>query len=113
MASSAGSEPPEPAAPQGVRLPPSITLAWGLENRAARGPRRGLTLDSVVNAGIKVALTEGLAALSMGRVARELGVGTMSLYRYVAAKDDLLTLMFDAGMGPAPALDPEAQDWRE
>ena len=38
----------------------------------------------------------------MARVAQELGVGTMSLYRYVAAKDELLTLMVDAALG-APA----------
>ena len=53
--------------------------------------------------------TEGLGALSMGRVATELGVGTMSLYRYVAAKDDLLTLMFDTALGTPPAIDAEAR----
>src|SRR4051812_25968368 len=93
-------------------LPPIIELAWGLQERPARGPRRGLTLDRVVSAGIKVALTEGLGALSMARVAQELGVGTMSLYRYVSAKDDLLTLMFDTAIGSPPSFDAEAQDWR-
>ena len=34
----------------------------------------------------------------------ELGVGTMSLYRYVAAKDELLTLMVDTALGPPPPL---------
>jgi AcrR family transcriptional regulator len=94
-------------------LPPVIELAWGLQERSPRGPRRGLTLDRVVAAGIKVALTEGLGALSMSRVAKELGVGTMSLYRYVSAKDDLLTLMFDSAIGTPPAIDPDAQGWRD
>ena len=94
-------------------MPPSIQLAWGLGELPSRGPRRGLTLDRLVAAGIKVALTEGIGSLSMARVAKELGVGTMSLYRYVAAKDDLLTLMFDAAIGPPPPFDPEVQDWRE
>jgi AcrR family transcriptional regulator len=67
----------------------------------------------VVAAGIKVALTEGVGALSMGRVAKELGVGTMSLYRYVSAKDDLLTLMFDTAIGPPPRIDPADHDWRD
>jgi AcrR family transcriptional regulator len=98
---------------RGAMVPPVIGLAWGLQERPARGPRRGLSLERVVAAGIKVALTEGLGALSMGRVAKELGVGTMSLYRYVAAKDDLLTLMFDAGIGAPPQIDPSLQDWRE
>jgi AcrR family transcriptional regulator len=104
-----GTEPARPTFP----LPPSIALAWGLGDRPARGPRPGLTLDRLVSAGIKVAMTEGLGALSMGRVAKELGVGTMSLYRYVAAKDDLLTLMFDAGIGAPPAIDPAVHDWRD
>ena len=38
----------------------------------------------------------------MGRVAERLGFTTMSLYRYVASKDDLLALMFDAAMDPVP-----------
>jgi AcrR family transcriptional regulator len=97
--------------PDEVPLPPSIELAWGLRPRAARGPSRGLTLDLVVAAGIKVAQTEGLGALSMHRVARELGVATMSLYRYVAAKDELLTLMVDTGLGRPPEVVP-GDDWR-
>jgi AcrR family transcriptional regulator len=92
-------------------LPPSIELAWGLRDAGTRGPKRGLTLERIVGAGIKVALTEGPAALSMARIASELGVGTMSLYRYVAAKDELLALMVDQALGapPAPAAD---EDWR-
>jgi AcrR family transcriptional regulator len=45
----------------------------------------------------------GLAALSMSRLAEKLGFTTMSLYRYVASKDDLLVLMLDAAIGPPPA----------
>jgi AcrR family transcriptional regulator len=47
----------------------------------------------------------------MARVAEELGTSTMSLYRYVAAKDELLTLMVDAALGPPPAPDPD-EGWR-
>ncbi len=92
-------------------IPPSIELAWGLRDPGARGPKRGLTLGRIVEAGIAIAGDEGLTALSMGRVARELGVGTMSLYRYVAAKRELLTLMVDSALGvPPPAR--EGEDWR-
>ncbi len=93
-------------------IPPSIELAWGLRDRGTRGPKRGLTLDRIVAAGIKVALTEGIGGLSMARVASELGVGTMSLYRYVAAKDELLTLMVDTALGPPPQPDDHERDWR-
>jgi AcrR family transcriptional regulator len=101
---SSGHDPPE--------IPASIELAWGLRDRGRRGPKPGLTLDRIVSAGIKVALTEGVGALSMARVAGELGVGTMSLYRYVAAKDELLTLMVDAALAAPPSAEGESADWR-
>jgi AcrR family transcriptional regulator len=70
-----------------------------------------LTLARIVDAGIHVAQTEGVGALSMARIAKELGMGTMSLYRYVASKDELLTTMVDTGLGtpPPPAA---GEDWR-
>jgi AcrR family transcriptional regulator len=93
-------------------IPPSIQLAWGLRDRGTRGPKPGLTLERIVSAGIKVALTDGIGALSMSRVARELGVGTMSLYRYVDAKDELLALMVDTALGTPPAAAHGDEDWR-
>ena len=93
-------------------LPPSIELAWGLHEHARRGPKPGLSLERIVGAGIKVAMTEGLGSVSMGRVAAELGVGTMSLYRYVPAKDDLLELMVDTAIGPPPMAELAEGDWQ-
>jgi AcrR family transcriptional regulator len=93
-------------------IPPSIELAWGLRDHGARGPKRGLTLARIVEAGIQIAVAEGLDALSMARVANELGVGTMSLYRYVAAKDELLTLMVDTALGSPDKPESGKEDWR-
>jgi AcrR family transcriptional regulator len=98
--------------PTSEALPPSIELAWGLHPRPRRGPKPGLSLERIVAAGIKVALHEGLGVLSMGRVASELGVGTMSLYRYVTAKDELLTLMVDTAIGAPPPSDGQEEGWR-
>ncbi|MCL7457030.1 TetR/AcrR family transcriptional regulator [Micromonospora echinofusca] len=95
-----------------VELPESIELAWGLRERPGKGPRRSLTMEQVVAAGIRVAEADGLAAVSMNRVAGELGVGTMSLYRYVSAKTDLLELMADAGYGDPPAPRGPDEGWR-
>ncbi|MET7425854.1 TetR/AcrR family transcriptional regulator [Dactylosporangium sp. NPDC005555] len=92
-------------------LPAVLATAWGLRTRPGKGPRPGLTLDRIVAAGVHVAGTEGLGAVSMSRVAAELGAATMSLYRYVAAKNELLDLMVDAAVGPPPAL-PPGEDWR-
>ena len=86
------------AAPE-VPLPPGIALAWGRAERPRRGPKPGLSLERIVAAGIHLAVTDGLGSVSMGRVAAELGASTMALYRYVPAKDDLLTLMVDTALG--------------
>jgi AcrR family transcriptional regulator len=84
-------------------LPASHEAAWGMRERPSKGPRPGLSLERIVAAGLRVAATDGLAAVSMGRVAAELGAGAMSLYRYVASKDELLELMVDAAYGPPPS----------
>lgn len=94
-----------------VQLPGSIAAAWGLRDRPGKGPKRGLSLPQIVRAGLKVAAAESLAAVSMSRVATELGVGTMSLYRYVESKRELLELMVDTALGPPPAARPDAT-WR-
>jgi AcrR family transcriptional regulator len=93
-------------------LPASIETAWGIRERPAKGPKPGLSLDRIVAAGVKLAAAEGLAAVSMGRVAGELGASAMSLYRYVGSKDELLALMVDAAIGPPPAAAQPDGDWR-
>lgn len=93
-------------------LPRNVRLAWGLSGPGTRGPRRGLTLDQVLDAAIAVANTEGFEALSMSRVAKELGFTTMSLYRYVDSKDQLVELAWDRAIGPPPEL-PSEGSWRE
>ncbi len=95
----------------GSGLPASIEAAWGLRERPGKGPRPGLTLGRIVDAAVGIASSDGLGAVSMSRVAAELGVSTMSLYRYVSAKDELLVLMEDAAYGPPPPGDP-AEGWR-
>ncbi|MGW6564266.1 TetR/AcrR family transcriptional regulator [Streptomyces sp. NPDC054975] len=97
----------------GSFLPASIEAAWGLRERPSKGPRPGLTLDRIVATGVAVASAEGIDALSMGRIAKELGVSTMSLYRYVGAKSELYVLMLDAATGPPPDTPLPGTGWRE
>ena len=73
----------------------SLQLLWRDTRHPTRGPRPGLSVDKVVAAAVELADAEGLAALSMRRVADRLGVGTMSLYTYVPGKAELLDLMLD------------------
>ncbi|MYV99872.1 TetR/AcrR family transcriptional regulator C-terminal domain-containing protein [Streptomyces sp. SID3343] len=91
----------------------SLELLWGLDRKPSRGPKPGLTLDRIVTTAITIADTEGLEALSMRRAATELGVGTMSLYRYVPGKAELLDLMIDQVNDPCDGeeFDPEL-GWR-
>jgi AcrR family transcriptional regulator len=93
-------------------LPPGLDLLWGRRVRGRRGPKPGLSIDHIVEAAIGVADAEGLGAVSMGRVAKELGFTTMSLYRYVASKDELLQLMWNASAQGAEQLVLEGDGWR-
>jgi AcrR family transcriptional regulator len=95
----------------GTGLPASLLAAWGKRDRPARGPKPGLTLTRIVDAAVRVAAAHGLGAVSMSRVAAELGTAPMSLYRYVGAKDELLELMFDVAVGPPPDVD-DRDGWR-
>lgn len=93
-------------------LPASIEAAWGLRERSVKGPKPGLSLEQIVEAGVAVAVADGLAAVSMGRVAAELGAATMSLYRYVKTKDELLAMMVDAAFKTPPEPAAARESWR-
>lgn len=96
----------------------SMELLWGTGERATRGPKPGLTLDRIVTAAIELADAEGLAAVSMRRLSTELGAGTMSLYRHVPGRAELVDLMLDRVQGegahvPEPdTAEPDA-GWRK
>jgi len=93
-------------------LPKSIAAAWGVREQPRKGPRPALTLDRIVEAAVRVADTDGLEAVSMGRVATEAGTAPMSLYRHVASKDELIDLMVDAAWGVMSTAVPADEDWR-
>jgi AcrR family transcriptional regulator len=95
-------------------LPRGIALAWGVAANPQRGPKREMSIERIVDAAVEIADAEGLGAVSMSRVAQSLGYTTMSLYRYVTAKDDLLVLMQEQGIGLPPEPDPDLDptDWR-
>ncbi|MEU2503323.1 TetR/AcrR family transcriptional regulator C-terminal domain-containing protein [Streptomyces sp. NPDC007863] len=97
--------PPAPAAP--VRRSTPAPAA------APAGSPGGLTLSRIVAAAVTVADAEGLTAVSMRRVAAELGVATMSLYRHVADKDDLLVRMMDVAIAERPLPADPPPGWRE
>jgi AcrR family transcriptional regulator len=90
----------------------SHTPIWARPAPGERKPR--FTREQIARAAVKVADEEGLEAVSMRRVAAELGAGTMTLYHYVDNKSELLALMGNELMGELLIPDDElADDWRE
>lgn len=80
----------------------TIALLWGTRQLPQRGPRHALTTDQIVAAAVGVAdADKDLSLLSMRRVAESLGVGTMSLYTYLASRAELLEAMLDSVYGEA------------
>lgn len=79
----------------------SVRLLWEPPAEPTRGPKAALSQSRVVEAAVKVADAEGIDALTMRRVAETLGFTTMSLYRHVPGKSELLDLMVDAVWGEA------------
>jgi AcrR family transcriptional regulator len=95
-----------------IELPRGVALAWGISANPQRGPKRELSIERIVETAVEIADADGLGAVSMSSVATKLGFTTMSLYRYVTAKDDLILLMQEYGTGLPPASIIESPDWK-
>jgi AcrR family transcriptional regulator len=96
----------QPGTPEGRRV---VELLWEpAQQSPVRGPKPRISLPDVIAAGVAIADTEGMAALSMRKVANHLGVGAMSLYTYVPGRSELVELMIDRVYGehalPSPEL---------
>ena len=93
----------EPDHPRGVAPPVELgteqgrrilELLWDPPTLpGGRGPKPKITLADVIEGGVAIADADGLASLSMRKVAGRLGVGAMSLYTYVPGRDELVELM--------------------
>jgi AcrR family transcriptional regulator len=89
-----------------------VELLWGLRQPPSRGPKPTLSVGRIVQAAVDLADADGLAAVSMQRVADALGVTKMALYRYVANKAELLACMIEQAVGDPPELDHLPGGWR-
>lgn len=78
---------------------PVLRLLWRHHLAESPAPRRGrrqsLTVDDVVDAGIRIADRDGIDTLTMRSLSAELGIGVMSVYTYVPSRKELLALMGD------------------
>jgi AcrR family transcriptional regulator len=89
------------SAPQSVPPTPRVRTASPVD----------ISRADVVRAAVAIADAEGSTALSMRRVATELGVATMSLYRHVPSKEELITQMIDAAFGAHRFTEKPPGDW--
>jgi AcrR family transcriptional regulator len=103
-----GGQPGRAAAAQGAQ-----ESVWDLPEHGTRGPRPRHDRAAITAIAVRIADAEGLEAVSMRRVAAELGIANMSLYNYVPAREHLAQLMTDQladeyAYPAAPAPDPRA-----
>jgi AcrR family transcriptional regulator len=88
-----------------------IDTVWSRDDAAQKAP--ALSREAIVDAAIAIADAEGLAAVSIRRIATELRARPMSLYSHIERKDDLIDLMVDEVMAGAILVGAVPTDWRE
>jgi AcrR family transcriptional regulator len=80
--------------------------------RSSRGPQPAFSRDQIAAIAVRIADTEGIEAVSLRRIAAEMGSGTTSLYRYIAKKEELFELMVDEVLSES-TLPKLSGDWRK
>ncbi|MEU5773382.1 TetR/AcrR family transcriptional regulator [Streptomyces venezuelae] len=85
---------------------------WMRPERSAYGPAPVHSRAKITEAAVRIADAEGLEAATMRRIAAEIGASTMSLYRYVPSREDLVDLMADQVMGEIDVTGIPSGDWR-
>jgi AcrR family transcriptional regulator len=82
-----------------AKTPGAQASIWDLPEHGTRGPRPRHDRAAITATAVRIADAEGLEAVTMRRVAGEVGIAVMSLYNYVPAKDHLAQLMIDQLVG--------------
>ncbi|HEY7176458.1 MAG TPA: TetR/AcrR family transcriptional regulator C-terminal domain-containing protein [Micromonosporaceae bacterium] len=108
-----GTEPPVPTLTHASAPHPNPVTTTDASSRIGVGTRRGQDVrERIVGIAIRIADAEGIGAVSMRRIGIELGVPTMSLYRWMPSKDDLTVHIVDATLGTMTWPDPPPPGWR-
>jgi AcrR family transcriptional regulator len=91
----------------------TLASVWARRHHGPPRRRPALSRDAIVEVALRLADAEGLAAVSMRRIAAELDARTMSLYHHVARKEDVLALMVDTVSAEVLIQEPLPASWRE
>jgi AcrR family transcriptional regulator len=89
-------------AEDGTPLSRAMRELWGIADKGRRGPKPGMSVRRIAAAAVELADADGLDAVTMAAVAQRLSFTTMSLYRYVESRNDLLVAAVDEALGPPP-----------
>ncbi len=92
-------------------MPNKRQATTAASRRASRVPRNTLSRDRIVDAALALLDAEGFDAVTMPSLAKRLGVGTMSLYRHVADKDDLINAVGERVLSGVAVPDGDPLDW--
>lgn len=85
-----------------VPLSRAMSELWGVADKGRRGPKPAMSVRTIAGAAVELADAEGIDAVTMAAVAQRLSFTTMSLYRYVESRQDLLVAMVDEAVGEPP-----------
>ncbi|MGW0410630.1 TetR/AcrR family transcriptional regulator C-terminal domain-containing protein [Streptomyces collinus] len=85
---------------------------WLNSARPRRGRKPAYSREAITAAAVALADAEGLEAVTMRKVAAQVGAGAMSLYSYAPDKETLLELMVDHVSGELPTTNTLTGDWR-
>jgi AcrR family transcriptional regulator len=107
------SSPPEKTPPEPGPRGSEPQLVWLRPERSHRPKRTPPTRQALARAAISLADTEGFEAVTMRRVAVELGLATMSLYSHVASKEELIEIAADELIGEMVVTDDFPDHWRD
>lgn len=94
-----------------VRKPRGVNSAHAEKPTPGRGPKPSLSAGRIARAAILLADQDGLASLTMQKIAREVGLTTMALYRYFPGKADVVALMIDSVADSPPHFGSPALLW--
>ncbi|MGW0246510.1 TetR/AcrR family transcriptional regulator [Nocardia goodfellowii] len=94
-------------------LPADLARLWRVHKGSRLGRPPALDVDRVVRAAVELADRDGLPGATLPKLATELGVTPMPLYRHVGSKEELLALMGDLAYGSPPEYPPSHDDWRD
>ncbi|MGW5248562.1 TetR/AcrR family transcriptional regulator C-terminal domain-containing protein [Streptomyces sp. NPDC004129] len=85
---------------------------WLTSDQPRRGRKPAYSRETITAAAVALADAEGLEAVTMRKVAAQVGAAVMSLYSYAPDKETLLNLMVDHVSGELPTTNTPTGDWR-